>query len=81
MNARPMNREVLNQGSQRLEVQEKLRLLELQIHAARTPADLQRALDRLTDLQGRYTLNKLELNACLSSLNLKFKIVLMDLKA
>jgi hypothetical protein len=42
--------------------------------------DLQRALDRLTDLQGRYTLNKLELNACLSSLNLKFKIVLMDLK-
>ncbi|MDB5978859.1 MAG: hypothetical protein JWR07_5619, partial [Nevskia sp.] len=56
-------------------------LLELQIHTARSPADLQRALDRLTDLQGRYTLNKLELNACLSSLNSKFKILLSETKS
>jgi hypothetical protein len=80
MNPRPMNRDTSDAGVHRLEVQEKLRLLELQIHTARSPADLQRALDRLTDLQGRYTLNKLELNACLSSLNSKFKILLSETK-
>ncbi len=31
-------------------------------------------------LRSRYTLNKLELNACLSSLNSKFKILLSETK-
>lgn len=78
MTPRPVDRDALDPGRRKLAAQEKLRLLELQIQAARTPPDLQRALDRLTDLQGRYILDKLDLNACLSSLNSRFKLLLSE---
>mgnify|MGYP000232208992 CR=1 len=75
---RAVDQDVLDPGRRKLEVQEKLRLLEQQIQAARVPADLQRALDRLTDLHARSSLDKLQLGACLSSLNSKFKLVLSE---